>query len=153
MFDHFQFALIYGWNIPGSNAILLFRVSELASITSHIHNWVVLVFILFLFFCLGSFFSFFLELFLHWSPVAYWAPLTWRVHLSVSSLFAFSYCPWSFQGKNTEVACHSLLHWTTFCSALSTMTHASSVAQHDMAHSFIELDKVVVHVISLISFL
>ena len=37
--DHFQFALIHGPNIPGSYAILLFTVSDLASITSHIHSW------------------------------------------------------------------------------------------------------------------
>ena len=30
----------YGPNIPGSYAILLFTASDLASITSHIHNWV-----------------------------------------------------------------------------------------------------------------
>ena len=35
----------------------------------------------------------------------------------------------------------------------STMTRSSSVAIHHMAHSFIELDKAVVHMISLISFL
>ena len=35
----------------------------------------------------------------------------------------------------------------------STMIHPSWVALHGMAHSFIELDKTVVHVISLISFL
>ena len=40
LFDHFQFALIHGPNIPGSYAILLFTASDLASITSHIHNWV-----------------------------------------------------------------------------------------------------------------
>ena len=28
--------------------------------------------------------------------------------------FAFSYCSWRSQGKNTEVVCHSLLQWTTF---------------------------------------
>ena len=39
-FDHFQFALIHGPNIPGSYAILLFTASDLASITSHIHNWI-----------------------------------------------------------------------------------------------------------------
>ena len=38
-------------------------------------------------------------------------------------------------------------------SELSTLTHQSLVALHSMAHSFIELDKAVVHVISLISFL
>ena len=43
-------------------------------------------------FCFGSASSFFLELFLHSSPVAYWAPTNLGVHLSVSYLFAFSYC-------------------------------------------------------------
>ena len=68
--------------------------------------------------CCGSISSFFLELVLHWSPVAHWAPTnlpTWGVHLSVSYLFAFSYCSWGSQGRNTEVTCHSLLQWTTFC--------------------------------------
>ena len=39
-FDHFKFALIHGPDIPGSNAILLFTALDLASITSHIHSWV-----------------------------------------------------------------------------------------------------------------
>ena len=34
---------------------------------------------------------------------------------------------------------------------LSTMTHPSWVALHSMAHSFIELDKAVIHVISFVS--
>ena len=38
-------------------------------------------------------------------------------------------------------------------SELSTMSHLSWVALHGMAHCFIELDKAVVHVISLVSFL
>ena len=38
-------------------------------------------------------------------------------------------------------------------SEISTMTHLSWVALHGMVHSFIELDKAVVHVISLVSFL
>ena len=40
---------------------------------------------------------------------------TWGVHLSASYFFAFSYCLWGSQGKNTEVVCHSLLQWATFC--------------------------------------
>ena len=32
--------LIHGPNISGSYAILLFTASDLASITSHVHNWV-----------------------------------------------------------------------------------------------------------------
>ena len=38
-------------------------------------------------------------------------------------------------------------------SEISTMTHLSWVALRGMAHSFIELDIAVVHVISLVSFL
>ena len=38
-------------------------------------------------------------------------------------------------------------------SELPTMTRLFWVALHGMAHNFIELDKAVVHVISLISFL
>ena len=38
-------------------------------------------------------------------------------------------------------------------SELCTMTCLSLVALHSMAHSFIELDKAVVHVIKLVSFL
>ena len=66
-------------------------------------------------FCFGSISSFFLKLFLHWSPVAYCAPTNLGVHLSVCFLFAFSYYSWDSQGKNTEVVCHSFLQWTTFC--------------------------------------
>ena len=53
-------------------------------------------------------------------------------------------------------------HWSGFLfpspvdhvlSELSTMTHPSWVALRGKAHSFIELDKAVIHVISLVSFL
>ena len=53
-----------------------------------------------------------------------------------------------------------MLKWFAFpsvvvhvLSELSTMTHPSQVALQGMAHSFIELDKAVVHVIRLFSFL
>ena len=81
--------------------------------------------------------------------------LTWGVggvHLSVLNLFTFSYSSWGSQGKNAEVVCHFLLHGPCL-SELSTMTHPSWVALRGMAHSFTELGKVVVHVISLVSFL
>ena len=101
-------------------------------------------------FCFGSISSFFLELFLHLSPVAHWVPteLGGGVHLSVSYLFAFSCCSWGSQGKNTEVVCLSLL-----LSELNTMTCLSWVVLHGMAHSFIKLDKAMVHVIRLVRFL
>ena len=66
-------------------------------------------------FYFGSIPSFFLELFLHWSPVAYWAP----TDLGSFSFSILSFCLFILfmgsQGKNTEVVCHSLLQWTTFC--------------------------------------
>ena len=64
-------------------------------------------------FCFGSIPSFFLELFLPWSPVAYWAP-TDLGNSSFRVLFflPFWYSSWGSQGKNTELICHSLLQWT-----------------------------------------
>ena len=69
-------------------------------------------------FCFGSISSFFLMLFLHWSPVAYWAP----TDLGSSSFSVLSLCLFLLfmgsQSKNTEVVCHSLLQWTTFASVI-----------------------------------
>ena len=53
--------------------------------------------------------SFFLQFFLHSAPVEYSAPTDLGAHLSVSYLFAFSFCSWGSQGENAEVVCHSLL--------------------------------------------
>ena len=39
-FDHFQFTLFHGPNIPGSYAILFFTESDFTLVISHIHNWV-----------------------------------------------------------------------------------------------------------------
>ena len=104
-------------------------------------------------FCFGSIPSFFLELFLHWSLVAYWAP----TDLGSSSFsvlsFCLSCCSWSSRGKNTEVVCHSLLQWNHVLSELSTMTCPSCLALYGVAHSFTELDKAVIHIIHFVSFL
>ena len=80
-----------------SSKASIFRHS--ASVTSHIHNWVL--------FLLWLHPSFFLELFPHWSPVAYWAPTDLGSSSLVSYHFAFSYCSWDSQGKNAEVVCHT----------------------------------------------
>ena len=53
MFQHFQFALICRPNIPGFYAVLLFRELDFASITSHIHNWVLFLLWLCLFILSG----------------------------------------------------------------------------------------------------
>ena len=138
----FQFALIHGPNIPRSYAILFFTASDFTSITSPIHNWVLILLLLHHFI-----------LFLYWSPVAYWAP----TNLGSSSFNVISVCLFIlFMGFSRKE------YWCdlTFpspgdhvLSELSTMTHPSWVAPHSIAHSFIELDKAVVHVISLVSFL
>ena len=104
------------------------------------------------FFLFGPASSFLLKLFLHWSPVAYWPPTNLgSSSFSVISYFAISYCSWGSQGKNTEVVYHSLLQWTTFCQ--DSPSRQSWAALLGMAHSFIELDKAVILVISLVSFL
>ena len=66
----------------------------------------------------GSTASFFLELFLWSSPVAYWTPLNvgglifWcHIFLPFHTVHGQEH----FHGKNTGVACHSHLWWTTFC--------------------------------------
>ena len=63
----------------------------------------------------------------------------------MSYLFAFSYCSCGSQGKNTEVVCHSLLQWTTFCQS-SPPWPVRLGWPHTAWLSFIELDKAVVHV-------
>ena len=103
-------------------------------------------------FCFGSISSFFLELSLHWSPVVYLAPINLGVHLSVFFLYLYIL----FMGFSRQEYWSGLPFPSPVdhvLSELSTMTRPSWVALHGMAHSFIELDKAVVHVISLISFL
>ena len=66
-------------------------------------------------FCFGSISLFFLELFLHWSPVAHLEPT--NLGHSSSSVLSFCLCIllMGSQGKNTQVVCHSLLLWIMFC--------------------------------------
>ena len=120
-----------------------FTASDLVSITSHIHNQV--LFLLWL--CL-----FILELFLHSSPVAYWAP----TDLGSSSFSVLSFCLFILFMGFPRQECWSGLPFPSpvdhILSELFTMTRPSWVALHGM-HSFIELDKAVVHVIRLVSFL
>ena len=81
-------------------------VSPFTVTTRHIHNWASFHF--------SSASSFLLDLFLHSSPIAYWAP-TDLGSSSFSVLSVFSCYSWGSQGKNTEVVCSCLLQWTTFC--------------------------------------
>ena len=143
LFDYFQFALIHGPDIPGSYAIFLFTASDLTSITSHIHSWV---------------------LFLLWlhpfvlSGVS--SPLISSSIPDICRLGEFIFqcpvfldiCSWGSQGKNTEVVCHSILQLTSFCQN-SPPRPVHLGWPYKAWLSFIELDKAVVHVIRLVSFL
>ena len=104
-------------------------------------------------FCFGSVSSFFLELFLHSFPVAYWAPLD----LGSSSFSILFFCLFIlFMGFSRQEYWSGLPFPSPVdhdLSEVSTMTHLFWVSPHGMGHSFIELDRAVVHVISLVSFL
>ena len=103
-------------------------------------------------FFFGSVFSFLLELFLHWSPVAYWAP----TELGGSSFSVLSICLFIlFMGFSKQEYWSGLpfrFPADHILSELSTVTRLSWVALHGMAYwvrqgcGFIELDKAVVHV-------
>ena len=100
----------------------------------------------------GSVSSFFLELFLHWPPVAYWAP----TELGNSSFSVLSFCLsilfmgflrqgyWSGLPFTSPVDC--------ILSDLSTMTRPSGWP-HTARLSFTESDKAVALMIRLASFL
>ena len=104
-------------------------------------------------FCFGSISSFFLELFLHWSRVAYWAP----TNLGSSSFSILSFCLFILFMRLSRQEYWSGLPFPSpvdhVLSELSAMTCLSWVALYSMAHSFFELDKAVVPVIRLGSFL
>ena len=97
----------------------------------------------------GSASSFLLELFLHWSSVAYWE----LTDLGSSSFRILSFCLFIlFMGFSRQEYWSGLpfpspVDYTL--SELSTMTRPSWVTLHHMAHSFIELDKAVFLVPSL----
>ena len=84
-------------------------------------------------FCFGSIPSFFLELFLHWFPVAYWAP----TDLESSSFSVLSFCVFIlFMGFSRQESWSGLPFPSPvdhILSDLSTMTHLSWVAPPGMA--------------------
>ena len=103
--------------------------------------------------CFASSSSLFEGLFLLWSPVVYWAPTDLG-----SSTFQ---CPLFLPFHDVHgILKARILKW--FAIPFSSGPYFSRTLHHDpfilgglhdMAHSFIELDKAVVHVIRLVSFL
>ena len=103
-------------------------------------------------FCFGSVSSFFLELFLQ-----YGGRILGTYHLGSSSFSILSFCLFIlFMGFSRQEYQSGLPYSSPvdhILSEHSTMIHPSWVALHGMSHSFTELDKAVVHVIRLVSFL
>ena len=97
-------------------------------------------------FHLGSIPSFFMELFLHWSPVAYWVP----TDMGSSSFSVLSFCFFIlFMGFSRQESWSALTVPSPVnhvLSELSTMTHPSWEALHGLTHSFIELDSGMINV-------
>ena len=95
----------------------------------------------------------FWSIFLHSSPVAYWA----LTDLGSSSFSVLSFCLFIlFMGFSRQEYWSGLPFPSPVghvWSELSTMTHLSWMAPNGTVHSFIELDKAVVRVIRLASFL
>ena len=135
--------MVHGSNIPGSYAILLFTALDLASITSHIHNWMLCLRWLCLFILSGV-----ISPLISSSILGIYQPghfifrcpifLPFRTVHGVlkARILKWFAIPFS-SGPHFVRTPHSMgLH----------MTHLSWVALHGMAHSFIELDKAAVHV-------
>ena len=143
-FHHFQFTLIYGPNIPGYYPTLFFTALGFAHHQRHplVGSQ----------FCFGSASSLLLEQFLCSSPVAYWTCTDLGVSFTVIPFCLFIL----FMGFSRQECWNGLPFPSPVdhvLSELSRMIHPSRVALQGMAYSFIELDKGVVHVISLFSFL
>ena len=104
-------------------------------------------------FCFGSISLFFLELFLHSSSGASRGPYRlWEFIFQCHTILPFHTV---YGVLKARILKWFAIPFSSGCilSELSTMTHLSWVALHGMAHSFIELDKAVIHVIRLVSFL
>ena len=130
------------FQVPMQHCSLHYRTSLPSPVTSTIRRC----------FHFGSVSSFFLVLFLHSPLVAYWASTDLETSFSVVSFCLFIL----FMGFSRQEYWSGLPFPSPVdhvLSELSTMIHPSWVALHSSAHSFVELDKAVVHVISLVSFL
>ena len=97
------------WNeLNWTDEILLFTASDFTSITSHIHNWMLLLLWLHPFILSGV-----TSPLISSSILDTYQPGEFIFQCPI--FFTFLYCSWGSQGKNTEVVFHSLLQWTRFC--------------------------------------
>ena len=133
----------HDWAAELTEAILFFTASDFTSITSHTHNWKLFSLWLCLFILSGVISPLFSSSLLG----TYWpGEFIFQCHM-----FCLAYCSWGSQGKNTEVFAVPFSRGPCF---VRTLHYDPSVlGDPTQGHSFIELDKAVVHVISLINFI
>ena len=131
------------FQVPMQYCSLQHQILLLSPVTSTAGYW----------FCFGSIPSFFVELFLHWSPEAYCA----ATDLGSSYFSVLSFCLFILFMGFSRQECWSGLPFPSpedhVLSELSTMTRLSWVALHVTAHGFTELHKAVIYVTHLVSFL
>ena len=145
LLDHVQFALIHGYNIQGSCAILFFIASEFTFTNRYIHNRALFLFPLCPSYCIlsGAIYVLF--------PCSLLD--TYRPGVSSSSIISF----WLFivfMEFSREEYWSGLPFYSPMDCIFSelSMIRPSWVALHGMVHSFIEWYKTVTHVIILLSF-
>ena len=89
-------------------------------------------------FCFGSLPSFFLELFLHWSPVAYWAP----TDLGSSSFSVLSFCLFIlFMGLSRQEYWNGLPFPSPLHHILQTLHYDHHCESDHMDHSLVQLSE------------
>jgi len=142
--------LMYYWSLAWkilsiTLLALFFTALDCTSITIHIHNWALFLFWLHLF-ILSRVIS---PLFSSSILGTYWpGEFIFQCHIFLPFHIFMGFSRQEYwNGLSFPSPADHVL------SELSTMTCLSWMALHSMAHSFIETDKAVVHVISLISFL
>ena len=137
--------MFHGPNIPGSYAILLITALDFSSFTSHIHNWALFLLWLCLFIPSGVICAL-----LSGSILVTFQPQKFIFQFHIFLPFHTAHGILNSRILKLFAIPFSRGH---VLSEPSTMLHLSWVALHGMAHSFNELDKAVVHVIILVSFL
>ena len=130
---------------PGSYAVFFFIALDFTFTTRHIHNWMMLSLWLSLFIPSGAIFPFF-------SSSIFGACHPWKFIFQCPIFLSFHTVQGVLKARIQKWFAIPLSSGQCF---VRTLHHdcLSWVVLHSMAHSFFELHKAIIHVISLVSFL
>ena len=129
-FDHFQFTLIHGSNIPHTYADLFFTALDFTCITSHTHNWTLFSLWLHLFILSGIIFPLFFLQVQCWdgslcsAPSSHLRPLPrpTPIHKKVFKMKGY----YSWDGP------HSSPYWCTLCPNVWTCVYVLSAVSDSL---------------------